>query len=126
MIASLQGIVSHRFDPYLLITVSGVGYKVYAAYSVLQAVHVGEETTVFTYTHVREDILELYAFSAFADLSLFEQLISVSGIGPKTAMGVFALGNSSDIVSAIMSGDVAFFSSVPRLGKKMHKKLLLS
>jgi len=125
MIASLKGIVELRDDPYLVIDVSGVGYKVYATLDVLSNIRVGDETKVFIYTHVREDLLDLYAFSAFSDLKLFEKLLSVSGIGPKTAIGVFSLGKSSDIVSAIMSGNVAFFSSVPRLGKKNAQKIII-
>lgn len=125
MIASLKGTVSHRFDPYLLIDVSGVGYRVYASLDVLATVRVGDSITVFTYTHVREDLLELYAFSKYADLQLFERLIGVSGIGPKTAIGIFSLGSSNDIVSAIIAGNVAFFGSVPRLGKKNAQKIII-
>lgn len=125
MIASLKGIVELRDDPYLIIDVHGVGYKVYATLDVLANIRVGDETKVFIYTHVREDLLDLYAFSAFSDLKLFEKLLSVSGIGPKTAIGVFSLGKSSDIVSAIISGNVAFFSSVPRLGKKNAQKIII-
>ncbi len=125
MIASLKGIVLLRDDPYIIIEVGGVGYKVYATLDVLATIRVGDETKVFTYTHVREDILDLYGFSKYADLKLFEKLLSVSGIGPKTAIGIFALGSSSDIVSAIISGNVAFFSSVPRLGKKNAQKIII-
>lgn len=125
MIASLNGTITHRFDPYIIVTVNGVGYKVYGAFAVLAKATVGSEITVCTYTHVREDLLELYGFSSFTDLHLFEQLIGVSGIGPKTAIGIFSLGSSSEIISAIMSGDVAFFSSVPRLGKKNAQKIII-
>ena len=125
MIATLQGIVELRDDPYLIVVVAGVGYKVYATLDVLAKVRVGEDIKVFTYTHVREDILDLYGFSSFSDLKLFEKLLSVSGIGPKTAIGIFSLGKSSDIVSAIMSGDVAFFSKVARLGKKNAQKIII-
>jgi Holliday junction DNA helicase RuvA len=125
MIAALKGTILLRNDPYLIIDVSGVGYKVYATLDILSTLHVGDAITVFTYTHVREDILELYAFSTYKDLQLFEQLIGVSGIGPKTAIGIFSIGSSSDIVSAIMSSNVSFFASVPRLGKKNAQKLII-
>jgi holliday junction DNA helicase RuvA len=125
MIAALTGKILLRNDPYIIIDVSGVGYKVYATLDILASKHVGDTLTVFTYTHVREDLLDLYAFSTYKDLQLFEQLIGVSGVGPKTAIGVFALGSSSTIISAIMSGDVSFFSSVPRLGKKNAQKIII-
>ncbi len=125
MIASLSGKILLRADPYLIIDVSGVGYKVYASVEILSSKQVGDAVTIFTYTHVREDLLELYGFSTYKDLQLFEQLLSVSGIGPKTAIGVFSLGGSREIVSAIMSGDVSFFSQVPRLGKKNAQKIII-
>ncbi len=125
MIALLKGIVALRNDPYLIIDVNGVGYKILASQHVLSNTTVGDSLKVFTYTHVREDILDLYGFSEPEDLRLFELLISVSGIGPKTAIGVFSVGSRNDIMRAIMSGDVQFFTAVPRLGKKNAQKLII-
>lgn len=125
MIALLKGTVEQRFDPYIIIDVNGVGYKVLATAGVLSNVHVGQQVKVHIYTHVREDALELYGFESASDLHLFEQLISVSGIGPKTAIGIFALGTSNQIVSAIAQGNVDFFTAVPRLGKKNAQKIII-
>ncbi len=125
MIALLHGVVDSRLDPYLIIDVSGVGYKVYASKTVLSKAAIGERMKVYTYTHVREDMLELYGFIDAEDLRLFEYLISVSGIGPKTAVGIFSVGERRDIMRAIVNGDVAFFTSVPRLGKKNSQKLII-
>lgn len=125
MIALLHGIVDSRIDPYLILDVNGVGYKVYASHSVLSRVSIGERLKLYIYTHVREDILELYGFSDIEHLRLFEYLISVSGVGPKTAIGVFSVGERSDIVKAIINGDVSFFTAVPRLGKKNAQKLII-
>lgn len=126
MIALLKGNVELRFDPYLIVDVHGVGYKVLASRQVLSTVtSIGQTVKIFTYTHVREDILELYGFSDAEDLRLFEMLLSVSGIGPKTAIGVFSVGSRIDILKAIMAGDVHFFTSVPRLGKKNAQKLII-
>lgn len=125
MIALLNGIVDSRFDPYLIIEVSGVGYKVYATNGVLAKAVIGEHLKLYTYTHVREDILELYGFLDAEDLRMFEYLISVSGIGPKTAIGVYSVGSRADIMKAIINGDVSFFTAVPRLGKKNAQKLII-
>lgn len=126
MIGSLNGTVELRDDPYLLINVSGVGYKVLAATDVLSKINgMGEAIKLFTYTHVRDDALELYGFSTRDDLKLFESLLSVSGIGPKTAMSVFAIGTSDEIKSAIAQSNVSFFTSVPRLGKKNAQKIII-
>lgn len=126
MIRSLKGTVESYNTTHVLIDVHGVGYVVYPSASVLEQISgTGCEIKVYTYMHVREDILELYGFSSLDDLYLFQQCISVSGIGPKTAMGIFAIGNRDTIAHAILTEDVTFFSSVPRLGKKNAQKLII-
>ncbi len=100
-------------------------YKVCASFPILQNKKIGDELTVFTYAHIREDAFDLYGFLDRKDLELFEMLLSVSGIGPKTAIGVFSIGTGSSIVSAIMTADVSFFSQVPRLGKKNAQKIII-
>lgn len=126
MIGMLKGLLDTRIDPYIIIDVSGVGYRVLASHNVLsQLPALGSEVKVYTYTHVREDILELYGFADFSDLRLFELLLSVSGVGPKSAIGVFGLGKRGEIISAILKNDVAFFTGVPRLGKKNAQKIII-
>ncbi len=125
MIASLKGTIELIDFPHLIIDVSGVGYKVTVSRDVLAKAKTGQNLKVFTYTHVREDLLDLYGFLTFEDLKLFEHLISVSGIGPKTALGIFSINSSQDIVGAIISGNVDFFSGVPRLGKKNAQKIII-
>ncbi len=126
MIGFLKGVIEERLDPYLLINVNGVGYKVLTSYTVLSnGALTGDRIKLFTHTHVREDVLELYGFGALEDLKMFELLIGVSGVGPKTAIGIFALGETSDIKKAVVTGDISFFTSVPRLGKKNAQKIII-
>lgn len=125
MIGLLKGMVELRDDPYILIDVSGVGYKVLVNSDILSSYQKGDAITLFTYTHVREDLLELYGFATHQDLKLFEQLISVSGVGPKTALGIFLLGSSEEIIHAIVKGNVSFFTGVSRLGKKNAQKIII-
>ena len=126
MIGYLAGTVIIRDDPYLIIDVNGVGYKIHAASDVLSKVtEIGSAVKIFTYTHVREDALELYGFSKYSDLKLFESLINVSGVGPRTAIGIFAIGAGDEITKAIVDADVAFFSGVPRLGTKNAQKIII-
>lgn len=126
MIASLNGSIIIRDDPYIILDVNGVGYKVYASSDVLSSIgEIGSPLKIFTYTHVREDILDLYGFSKYSDLKLFESLINVSGVGPKTAIGIFSIGSSDQIKNAIMTGDVSFFTGVPRLGSKNAQKIII-
>lgn len=125
MIGYLNGILLFRHDPFLTIDVHGVGYRVYASSSVLTSCHVGQNIAVYVHTHVREDALELYGFLDEGSLELFELLISVSGIGPKTAIGIFGQGKKEEILQAIRKADVDFFTGVPRLGRKNAQKLII-
>ncbi len=125
MIGMLRGTVALKNAPSLIIDVSGVGYKVFVPNSVLTNSALGDAVTVYTYTYVRDDALELYGFSSGEDLKLFEMLISVSGVGCKSALGVFSVGNRSNIVNAVITGDVSFFTAVPRLGKKNGQKIII-
>ena len=123
MIGLLKGIVEYREAAFVIVDVVGVGYKVLIPASV--SASLGQSVKLFTHTHVREDILELYGFTQPQDLKLFEYLISVSGVGCKTALGVFSVGSRSEIVNAIVTNDVSFFTSVPRLGKKNAQKIII-
>lgn len=125
MIGSLRGVVETVFPPYILIDVSGVGYKVLLPIPVVTQAAVGQSLKLFTYTYVREDALELFGFLHLSDLTLFEKLIGISGIGPKTALAIFSVGKTDEIVSAITTGDVSFFEHVPRLGKKNAQKIII-
>lgn len=126
MIGMLRGLLDTRFDPYIILDVQGVGYKILASNEILNNLPVlGSEVKVYTYTLVKEDMLELYGFTDLLDLRLFELLISVSGVGPKSAIGVFSVGKRGEIVNAILKNDIAFFSQVPRLGKKNAQKIII-
>lgn len=123
MIGTIKGIVEYQEDTSLIIDVNGVGYKVLVSSSVTSVI--GEPIKLFTHTHVREDLLELYGFTQPQDLKLFEYLIGVSGVGCKTALTVFSVGSRKEIIQAIVSNDVSFFTSVPRLGKKNAQKIII-
>lgn len=126
MIGTLKGTVEYREDPYVIVDVHGVGYKVLVPITVLARINgLGEPIKLYTHTHVREDLLELYGFSDPSDLRLFEYLISVNGVGCRTASGIFSVGTRSEIIQAIMAADVSFFTSVPRLGKKNAQKIII-
>lgn len=125
MIGFLKGEVFLRVDNSIILDVKGVGYKVLAASDVLSKANKGASLELFIYTHVREDNISLFGFLESLDLKLFENLIGISGIGPKTAMAIFSTGARSTIVNAIIKGDVDFFTSVPRLGRKNAQKIII-
>jgi holliday junction DNA helicase RuvA len=125
MIGYLKGEVLIKDLNYLILDVKGVGYKVLGSRDVLVKAHKGSLLELFIYTHVREDNISLFGFLNLQDLKLFENLIGVSGVGPKTAMNIFSVGDRSQIVSAIMTADTTFFKGVPRLGQKNAQKIII-
>jgi Holliday junction DNA helicase RuvA len=117
MIGLLTGSIAYKSPTSIILDVSGVGYRVLVPEPVLATLSLqGDKTTLFIYTHVREESLDLYGFASPDDLRLFEYLIGVSGVGPKSALGVFSVGNRTDI---------NFFTAVPRLGKKNAQKIII-
>lgn len=125
MIGMLLGTVALKNPPYIILDVNGVGYKVSVTTYLLSKAIMSEALTLFTYTHVRDDALELYGFTSAEDLRLFELLISVSGVGCKSALGVLSIGSRSEVVNAVITGNVGFFMAVPRLGKKNGQKIII-
>jgi len=125
MIGHLSGVVFFKEANSITLDVKGVGYKVLGSRDVLSKAIKGNLLELFIYTYVREDNISLFGFLEPQDLKLFENLIGVSGIGPKTAMNIFSVGNRSEIMSAITKGDVDFFTSVPRLGRKNAQKIII-
>src|SRR4051812_39498475 len=92
MIGLLTGTIVYKTESSVILDVSGVGYKVLVPQPILASLQLqSENTKLFIYTHVREEALDLYGFSSNDDLRLFEYLISVSGVGPKSALGVFSV-----------------------------------
>lgn len=126
MIAQLTGSVARKDPSGVVIDVNGVGYSVTVPVPTLSDLPaVGEATTLFTYTYVREDALALYGFSSEAEQRLFTQLLGVSGIGPKVALAILSISNPDDIRSAISAGDADFIASVPGIGKKTAERVIV-
>jgi Holliday junction DNA helicase RuvA len=125
MIGFLKGKVELLKRPFVMINVNDVGYKVLVPETIYAKLSLGDVVKIFTYTYVREDALDLFGFLEAEDLGLFESLLTVSGVGPKTALSIFSFGERKDIIEAIIKGDVTFFTSVPRLGTKNAQKIII-
>lgn len=125
MIGLLRGVVLVKDGQSMIVDVQGVGYRVLVSNKTISSLAVGDTATLFIHTHVREDLLELYGFPEQQDLKLFEMLISVSGVGCKSALGVFSIGSRAETVNAIINNNVAYFMAVPRLGRKNGQKIII-
>lgn len=125
MIGALRGTVDLLDKSFLIIDVAGVGYRVLVANEIYSKVKLGQKIKLFIYTHVKEDALDLFGFEEIEDLKLFENFLTVPGIGPKTAMNIFSFHKRGEIINAILVGDVSVFTSVPRLGTKNAQKIII-
>lgn len=125
MIASLDGVVGAVLMDALIVEVGGVGYRVFAAPSVLASVRTGERTRLFTHHVVREDMQALYGFHNAEELGFFSLLLTVTGVGPKVAMAIVGSRHVGDLQLAILSDDQAILTAVPGVGKKLAARLVL-
>lgn len=107
----------------LTVLINGVGYAVQVGERALAQLE-RDQVSLHVYTHVREDRIELYGFLSIKKKQLFELLIDVSGIGPKTALDICDR-DSEAVVSAVQNSDVSFFNNIPRIGKKTAQKIIL-
>jgi holliday junction DNA helicase RuvA len=123
MIARLRGRPVARTAEGLVLDVGGVGYLVHATPSAAR--QEGDEITVHTYLHVREDALQLYGFAEVAECELFVQLLSVNGVGPKVALAVVSGSPAAELRRAIVLEDAARFQAIPGIGKKTAERIVL-
>jgi Holliday junction DNA helicase RuvA len=122
MIARLTGRRVALQDGSVVVDVNGVGYLVHATPSVLR---LGEELTVETYLHVREDALQLYGFATVDERQLFVHLLSVNGVGPKVALAIVSGSSPAELRRAIALEDTARFEAIPGIGKKTAQRVVL-
>jgi len=125
MISYLKGKILNKGLTYIILEVSSVGYKVFLNSATLSNSELGKEVEVYTHQHVREDALDLYGFKSIAELELFELLLSISGIGPKSALGVLTVASVDDIKESIARGDSGLLTKVSGIGKKTAERVVL-
>jgi Holliday junction DNA helicase RuvA len=126
VIAHLSGTLLEKHVQRIVVDVGGVGYDVAVPLSTFYTVgEPGARIALRIHTHVREDALQLFGFGTALELTLFERLISVSGIGPKVALGVLSGIEPDSLVRAIRSGDVARLVKIPGVGKKTAERLVV-
>jgi len=127
MIAMIKGILMDKSEgEAVVMTSGGLGMRMMCSMNTLSALpSAGAECTLFTHMSVREDAMELYGFMKREERDMFRRLISVSGIGPKSALGVLGSMPLSDLRLAILTGDAAALSRAPGIGKKTAQRISL-
>ena len=125
MIARLEGIIVYKDEKSLIIDVSGVGYKLSVTAENIENAILGEHTSFWVYTAVRENSIDLYGFKSTNELSFFELLLDVSGIGPKSALSILGIASIDTLKRAIATGDMSYLNKVSGIGKKTAEKIIV-
>lgn len=126
MIAHIRGNLIQKTDKYLIVDVSGVGYQIYVATDVLsRAPGIGESISLCTYMAVRENSMDLFGFETLDEKNFFEMLLSVSGIGPRSALSILSIAPMETIKKAIGSADTSYLTKVSGIGRKTAEKIIV-
>jgi Holliday junction DNA helicase RuvA len=126
MIVALEGTLENRGNNSVIIKVGPLSLNIYSPTSTLsQLGNNGDKVHLHTHLHVREDIIALYGFSSVEELGLFQSFITVSGIGPKTALGILSTLSPEQLIAAIEGDNIDLLSQVPGIGKKTAGRIVL-
>jgi Holliday junction DNA helicase RuvA len=124
MISYLKGNILKKTDKGIVLDIGNLGYFVHLSRTLLEETHEKEELELFIHSHIREDAFDLYGFINWAELTFFEQLLSVNGVGPKVAMEIITLP-VEDVKKAIINKDIAFITRIKGIGKKTAERVVL-
>lgn len=126
MIAYVKGILETKTDTFVIIDVQGIGYRVFmSSKSIEKLGELGNTVKVYTYYYVREDNISLYGFSSNEELRMFELLLSVSGVGAKSAITMLSEITPSSFALAVITNDISKLVKIPGVGKKTAARIIL-
>jgi Holliday junction DNA helicase RuvA len=126
MIAHLRGRVLEKHPTRVIVETAGVGYELHVPLSSFSAIgEPGTDVALRVHTHVREDAIQLFGFATSLELSLFDRLIAVNGIGPRLALSLLSGIEPPDLVQAVATNDIARLVSIPGVGKKTAERIVL-
>jgi len=125
MIATLTGTVAERQGEVIVLNVSGVGYGLWVPQEDFTQLHIGGQAKVYVYEHIREQAHDLYGFISVETKALFEQLLTVNGVGPRMALALLSVGTITDVRQAIAEGNVKFLQAATGVGKKVAERVVV-
>jgi Holliday junction DNA helicase RuvA len=125
MISYLQGRIKNKSQSFIVLLVNSVGYKIFFNSALLSEAIIGAEKEYYIHQHVREDDISLYGFRSMDELEFFELLLTISGIGPKSALGVLSISRVNDIKDSILRGDPELLTKVSGIGRKTAERVVL-
>jgi Holliday junction DNA helicase, RuvA subunit len=125
MIGYLKGTIAQLHNEYCLIDVQGVGYRVFVPASTRERLAAGGAATLFTHLSVREDAMVLYGFATTDEYELFQHLITITGVGPKVALGILSAVRPAEFRVAVSQKNAAMLTRIPGIGKKTAERMIL-
>jgi Holliday junction DNA helicase RuvA len=125
MISHIKGVTTAVRAGFAILSAHGVGYKVFMTREMLATIKPEKEVSVWTHLAVRENALDLYGFASEEELRLFELLLTVSGIGPKSGLAILDIATEETLRSAIAGGNASYLTKVSGIGKKTAEKIVL-
>jgi Holliday junction DNA helicase RuvA len=125
MISCVEGKVIFKGERFIVVETGGLGYRVFVGPEVLRKAKKEEEIKLWTHLYLREEAMELYGFLEYAELEFFEALIRISGVGPKSALGVLSVAPLDTLKKAIATGEISYLTKVSGIGKKIAEKIIL-
>lgn len=125
MIATLSGKISEKTKDTVILECGGLGYELNVSFEDYGALNAGEEIKIYVYEHIRENTHDLFGFKTKEAKALFEQLLSVNGVGPKMALAILSVANLPSVRQAIASGDTKFISQASGVGKRVAERVIV-
>ncbi|MGE4283035.1 MAG: Holliday junction branch migration protein RuvA [Clostridia bacterium] len=126
MFAYIKGPLEYIKDNKIVIDVNGVGYKIHTSVSTIEKLPpLHQSVKIYTYLHVKEDIMDLFGFISEEELGVFEILIGVSGVGPKAALAILSTISPAKFALAVASSDIKTITKAPGIGNKLAQRIIL-
>ena len=125
MIAVLEGKVTEKLGDIVVVECGGVGYGLYVSFEAFGALKVGETAKLYIYESIRENSHELFGFRNLDSKKLFEQLLTVKGVGPKMALAILSVASLSQVRTAIAGGDTKFIAQASGVGKRVAERVVV-
>ena len=125
MIAYLKGKILNKGRGYVILKTGDVGYQVFVNATRYVDLDINQEVEMYIHEHIREDAQDLYGFNSMAELEMFELLLSISGVGPKSALNTLSVASLDDLKATIAQGDPSLLMKVSGIGKKTAERIVL-
>lgn len=125
MITYLEGQIKNKGEDFVVLTVNGVGYQIFLSDKVIAGVKEKSQAAFYLHEYLRENSRELYGFFTLAELEFFWRLLDISGVGPRMAQNIIALGSLEDLVKNIEKGNTDYVSQVSGVGRKTAQKVII-